>query len=201
MKFKTPKKYKYYDDNGQKILSTVLPHCDMRVVLQFSPDVANQQWLMIPDFPGYEISDHWNIRSFKYLKQFPLGTLVYLDNKEYCEITDKNNIRRRVLKYDLMKSAKEYQEKYHPYWYPKYTYQGYDKNSARNQRKFIDNQEIRNCKNEKGVVRKPTPVVKSDKTLFTPKFTVVKNKDEITSSIINPIYFMDSRDYNNGKNY
>lgn len=201
MKFKSkPKEYLYNDSYGLKRIYVYTSHCDIRNILQFSPDVADQLWLPIPDYPGYEISDMWNIRSFKYLKQFHLGTLVYIDEKGNCEITDKNNIRRKVSKYDLMESAKNYYKINHPYGYPKSTLQSFDKNSARNQRKFIDNQAIKNSKLEKGVVRKPTPVVKSDNTLFTPKFTVVKNKDETTSSIKNPVFFIDSR-YNNGENY
>lgn len=201
MKYRSkPKEYLYNDQYGSKRIMIRTPQCDINTIIYYSPDFADQEWLMIPNYPGYEISDYWNIRSFKYLKQYPLGTLVFIDNNGYCEITDKNNIRRCVSKYQLMQDAKEYQAKHHPFGYPKNTMQGYDKNSARNQRKFIDNEAVRNCK-EKGIVRKPNPVIKSSNTLFTPKFTVVEDESKLVSTtLIKPIFFMDSR-YNNGENY
>lgn len=152
----------------------------------FNVMTDTQEWYLIPGYPGYEISNLHNIRSFKYLNQYRYGTLMKVTAKGNVNLTDLNNIRCKENVYVLWQSAIAYFNKEHPYGYPKRTFQGFERISARNQRKFIDNQAVKNS--TKKIVRKPKPIRGKDDTLFTPHFTVVKDEED-SDKITDPLYF------------
>lgn len=149
----------------------------------FNPYQDEQIWLMIPDYPGYEISTLQNIRSFKFKKEYRYGALIKIDAAGTCYLTDKNNCRVKENVNSLFDIALEYQKKYKPYGYPRRTIQGYPNFSSRNKRAFINHKEIRESK--KLITRKPKPIAGVDnKTLHMVNFSGLFQK-----KVIDPIYF------------
>ena len=172
-------------DDGPKPLWTRTNKIPVEQVFDIFND--KQLWFMIPDYPGYEISNYLNIRSFKFLNQYKYGTVVKIAADGSCQLTDKNNLRCKENVNELWPVAYEYFNTIHPVGYPKPTMATYERISARNKRMFIDNKAIR--ESTKKIVRKPARVNKDDDTLFTPHFTVVEQEFPV-KKVIEPIYFM-----------
>ena len=150
----------------------------------FNPYTDDQLWLMIPDYPGYEISSLMNIRSFKYKNQFKYGALIKIDASGTCYLSDKNNCRVKENVDSLYNKAVEFQKKYRPSEYPRRTCQIYPKFSSRNKRAFINHKEIR--ESDKLIVHKPKPIRGVDNsTLSMVSFAGLFEKKKI----IDPIYF------------
>ena len=169
-----------YTEDGPRPLWTRTNKVPVEQVFNIYTDP--QQWFMIPDYPGYEISNYLNIRSYKFMNQFKYGIVIKVTAEGFCTITDKNNLRCKENVNDLWVKAYDYYQKNKPYGYPRPTYAVYGKTTARNKRMFIDNKAIR--ESTKKIVRKPEPIKGKDDTLFTPHFTVLQEK-----KIIKPVYF------------
>lgn len=154
-------------------------------VLEVFGEYDDQLWFDIPGFPAYQLSNKGYVRSFKKKYKHPYGTILTPRNTKsngiVFELTDKNNISRRIGLSEIERIA-DRSEAY-------YTNEVnmYDPNqSARNKRAFINfnNKSLDEIPGK--IVRKPKPIRKEDCEIY--HFSVIPDPVE-DKTIIKPIRF------------
>jgi len=124
-----------------------------------------QLWYDIPGFNGYQISNAYHVRSFKYKNKYPFGVLIMPDKNNNFELSDNDNMRikislQEIIDKSIYKGAIEY---------PTY----YINQISRNKRLGINQDPILTAQ-KKGLVRKSVPVNKQENTAMA-RFTVTNN--------------------------
>lgn len=150
--------------------------------------IDDQIWYDIPGYNGYQISNFYFIRSFKYSNIYPYGILVSpkrskekdiynpihymgsIENRENViyELSDNDNMRielsmQEIINMSIRPGVPAYRT---CYTIPK-------TRSSRNKRLGINQDPILTA-NKKGLVRKSVPVNKKENTSMA-KFTVTNN--------------------------
>lgn len=125
-----------------------------------------QEWNPIKGFNGYEVSNLGYVRSLKKFKKHPYGVLINpieTKRKVIYVLTDNNNMRRRLTIEEIIALKDD-----------KYTSSTINPINAvfsRNQRHFINFEEVRNVNKDEYVHRNPNNI--GTEELFMPKFTVI----------------------------
>jgi len=140
----------------------------------FNINYDTQLWAAIPGFNGYQLSGDYTIRSYKFYKKYPYGTLL-LPKKgdgtsmdDIYELTDNDNMRIEISPFELGKlvHAKPLDIYHTNYRIP-------SNKTPRNSRIFI-NQDPELTAKKKGLVKKSVPVNREETTRMV-KFTVTNN--------------------------
>lgn len=141
----------------------------------------SRQWMFIPGFNGYEISNDCYIRSMKHYRKYPFGVLINpmrdkrnknTDDPLY-ELSDNDNNRKRIRLSEIKELVLNNKTK--AVGYPRATMVG--SNSGRN--KFVKNDDGVYVKVYNGPgarFSKRTP--KIDNRILRPKFAVVEDNSE-----------------------
>ncbi len=138
-------------------------------------------WANIPGFNGYQLSDDYVVRSYKYKKTYPFGTIVtpkkQYDNKpldNVFELTDNDNMRVEISAFELGKLVHSQTSSpmnlYHTATILPET------QSSRNKRMWI-NQDPNKTAQKKGLVKQSSPLRKE--TTGMAKFTVTDNPEPL----------------------
>ena len=139
-------------------------------------------WANIPGFNGYQLSDDYIIRSYKYRSKFPYGVLIFPVRKgkksaldDVYELSDNDNMRRQMTAFELGKLVHEQPSSpmnlYHTAYIIPVT------KSSRNQRLWI-NQDPSLTSQKQGLVKKSAPLNKKETTSMA-KFTVTDNPEPL----------------------
>ena len=161
----------------------------------WSTTIDQQIWFDIPGFNGYQVSNDYFIRSFKYRNRYPYGILVSPKispiknvynpfhygvcvgdrDKVIYELSDNDNMRIEISIQEIIeKSMKIGSRTYRTCYSIPFT-----EKPPRNKRMFI-NQDPELTANKKGLVRKSVPVNKQENTAMA-KFTVTNNPKPLDS--------------------
>lgn len=138
-----------------------------------------RQWAAIPGFFGYQISNDYLIRSYKYKSKYPFGILVVPKRKSkkdpmnaIYEISDNDNMRIEISLADILNLVNSQQAQlFNTTW----TLPILD--SARNKRMWI-NQDPELTAQKKGLVKKSSPLNKKETTRMA-RFTVTDNPEPL----------------------
>lgn len=156
-------------------------------VIEVFGEDDDQLWYDIPLFPAYQISNKGYVRSFKRRNIFPYGSVMVPRNTDIngvvYQLTDKNNVGRRVSLKELEKIA----DRTNPYYTTETNSYSCRIKSSRNARAFINfNDSIISEDIPGEVVRKPAPIRKENCEIY--HFSTIPDPIE-DKQIIRPIRF------------
>ena len=135
-------------------------------------------WANIPGFNGYQLSDDYIVRSFKFKRIYPYGTIV-TPKKEYkdkpldnvYELSDNDNMRIEITAFELGKLVHSQLQSpmnlYHTATIMPVT------ETVRNKRMCINQDPVLTAQ-KKGLVKKSVPVNKKETTAMA-RFTITNN--------------------------